>query len=303
MKHQNTLWFSIILAMWLMLVLSFTGLYLIEYMIPFSRSIKGVENASQAFYEGYAWVENSLLSIYSGDIWDDYSDDFIWNQDFAYTVTASWSIIPFDWKWNSEYDSNWNKISQNIPISIFLGKNRLHTWWSDRIRFSLRVPDFDGDGNSENLKTSDGDDDIILWQLSSTTDSISSRSGSLITESDINLDIIETSLWSSTSLSEGITLDGTDRSFQWFYNNNSSECDDVNNECVLKISIINPLISDNLWSSTIPYLEYQIHTDTVIPLSQSYVTSEGKSYGFTKKLELVIPQQSTSSAFDFTVLQ
>jgi hypothetical protein len=37
-----------------MLVLSFTGLYLLEYMIPFSRNIKGIENASQAFYESYA---------------------------------------------------------------------------------------------------------------------------------------------------------------------------------------------------------------------------------------------------------
>jgi hypothetical protein len=275
-------------------------------MIPFSRNIKGIENASQAFYESYAWVENSLLSIYLADIWEDDSKPFTSsvNQDYSYTVTSSGTTIPLAWKWTSEYDSNWNKISQDTPISIFLGKNRLSTWWPDRIRLSLRVPDFDGDWSLENLKTSDGDDDIILWQLSSTTDSISSRSGSLVTESDINSDLDEVFLWNSTPLSRWVLLNGNNSTFVSFYTNASQwACNVTSNECVLKISIINPLISDNLGSSTIPYLEYQIHTDTVIPLSQSYVTSEGKSFGFTKKLELVVPQQSTSSAFDFTVLQ
>lgn len=302
-KNQNTSWFSIILAMWLVLILSFTGLYLLEYMVPFSRSIKGIENASQAYYESYSWVEDSLLSIYSGNIGIDYSKNFITVQDFEYTVVSSWLVIPVAWKWNSEYDNDWNQISQTKPISLLVWNDRLDGGGNNRIRLSLRVPDIDDNELPDNLNIVDGTDDIILWQLSSATDSISSRPGSLITEFDINISLDEESLWAITTLSEGVILDGTNRSFEWFYNSNSSDCDDTNNECVLKISVINPLISSNAGSSLIPYLEYQIHIDRVIPLAQSYITSQWKSYGFTKQLEVSVPQQSTSSAFDFTVLQ
>lgn len=303
MKYQQTSWFSIVLAMWLMLILSFTGLYLLEYMIPFSRNIKGIENASQAFYESYAWVEDSLLLIHSWSVGDDYSKVFSGDQDYQYSVTSSGTVTPTAWKWNSEYNQDWNKFSQDTPISLLVWKNRLSSWWSDRIRFSLRVPDFDNDSNPDNLKISDGIDDIVLWQLSSPSDSLSSRSWSLITESDINSNVDEVSFWNTVSLSEWVTLDGTDRTFQWFYNNNTSACTDINTECVLKVSIINPLISSNAGSSIIPYLEYQIHIDTTIPLTHSYISAQWKSYGFTKKLEVAVPVQSTSSAFDFTVLQ
>lgn len=294
--------FSIILAIGLVLLLSLTGLYLIEYTVPFARNIKGVENASQAFYESYSGLEDSLLEIYSDDIWEDHHNDLNWAlaQDFWYQVTSSGVLIPIAWKGDSIFDADWNRVSQDDPISLLVWKNRLNTWWTDRIRFSVRVPDLDT-SNSDDLKTLDGDDDIILWQLSSATESLSSRSWSLVSESDINAGIVEESLWNTVSLSQWVTLDGIDRSFQWFYDNNSSPCNDLNNECVLKISIINPLIEVS--DTIIPYLEYQIHIDTVIPLWDSYVRSQGKSYGFSKILELQAPNQSTSSAFDFTVLQ
>jgi len=54
--------------MGLTLLLSFTGLYLLEYIVPFSRNIKDVENASQAFYEGYAGVEDALYTISQNEI-------------------------------------------------------------------------------------------------------------------------------------------------------------------------------------------------------------------------------------------
>ena len=303
-QHKDTSWFSIVLAMWLVLILSFTGLFLLEYMIPFSRNIKWIENASQAFYESYSGVEEGILLIHSGSLWEDYTDSFTGVKDFKLDVTSSGSIIPIAWKWNSEFDSDWNRLSQDTPISLLVWRDDLDSGWNDRIRLSLRVPDFDRDGSPDNLNIADGTQDIILWQLSSDSSSISSRSGSLITESDINLwTINETSLWNISTLSEWVMLDGTDQNFNWFYNNNSTPCNDVNNDCVLKISVINPLISSNIWSNSIPYLEYQIHTDTVIPLAQSYVVSQWKSFWFTKTLEVSVQQQSTSSAFDFTVLQ
>ncbi len=66
MQYKNTSAFSIVLALGLMLLLSFTGLYLLEYIVPFSRNVKGVENASKAFYQSYAALEEAILQTYSG---------------------------------------------------------------------------------------------------------------------------------------------------------------------------------------------------------------------------------------------
>ncbi len=298
---KNKKWFSIVLAMAMALVLSFTGLYLIEYMIPFSKNIKWIENASQAFYQGYSWVEEWMLLTYSGSIGTNYSKTASSPQDYQYDVTSVSTLIPDAWKWNSDYDTDWNTLSGDNSISLLVWRNRLNTW-VNRIRLSLRVPDFDGDTSPDALNTADGIDDIILWQLSSETDSMSSRSWSLLTESDINSGVTNRSLWSGVGLADWVLQNGdSTNNFQWFYGNNSSPCSSSTNECILKISIINPLISNSL--GNIPYIEYQILTNTAIPLPRAYVTTQGLSYGFTKTLEVDIPIRQTNSAFDFTVLQ
>lgn len=52
--------FSIVFALGITLLLCFMGLYLLEYMVPYSRNVKGIEFASQAFYESYAGVEDAM---------------------------------------------------------------------------------------------------------------------------------------------------------------------------------------------------------------------------------------------------
>jgi len=52
-----------------------------------------------------------------------------------------------------------------------------------------------------------------------------------------------------------------------------------------------------------PYLEYQVQTSNAIPLQLPVVVSEGKSSGFSKRLEAAIPQETTNAAFDFTIFQ
>jgi hypothetical protein len=42
---------------------------------------------------------------------------------------------------------------------------------------------------------------------------------------------------------------------------------------------------------------------TVIPFQESYISALGRSNGFKKELEVVLPHPVTNSAFDFTVLQ
>ena len=294
MKQYNTSWFSIVLALGLTLLLSFTGLYLLEYMVPFSRNIKGIENASKWFYQSYGWIEDALFHTLDGNIWDEYFDGYSGLEDFSYQVTASGTQLPPAGEGNSNFTSNRNKISQWDSIQLLIWADRLPNTGTDQLILRARIPDLDGDGNNTETFDTLPDDDIIFWQLSSSTDSLSA-SWSLIDESDINANgLTNYRIWNKN----GVKLDGTDEDFGPFYNTN---CRGVN-ECVLKISVIHPLIlSTN--DTVIPYLEYRIDTSSSIPLRYAYIESNGKAYSFTKELKVAIPQQTTNSAFDFTVFQ
>ena len=98
----------------------------------------------------------------------------------------------------------------------------------------------------------------------------------------------------------GTLLDGTPSNFTAFY---VSNCNSAGRECVLKISVINPLVSTLIGSPKIPYLEYRLYSNAVIPLRSAIVSSQGKSYGFSKKLKIQVPQTTTNAAFNFTVFQ
>lgn len=285
MKAVNNTWFSIVLAMWIVLLLSLIWLYLMEYMIPFSRNVKGIENASQAYYESYAGVEENLFNVYDGNMWENHSKLFWAVQDYQYTFLWNGTVIPTPWQGNSQ-DTNYSRISQSEPISLEIWGSSFGTAGS-YIRLQLKVPNggfFDTPLN----------DDIILVQLASENGSLSSAPWELIQESDV--DDTEFNLL----LEDGVTLAGDPRTFREYYNDLG--CSGTSARCVMKISVIGPLIS-NSWDAIIPYLEYRIESSDSIPLPNPLMTSQGKSFWFTKNLEVFIPQRFTSSAFDFTVLQ
>lgn len=283
-----------------MLLLSFTGLYVIEHMIPFSRNVKGIENASQAFFESYAGIEEAFYDIYTGDIGDEFQDDLDITQsnDFSYTVTATGSRLPPIGMWQSSLDSNWNTLSEWNTVQLLIWEGRLNSpLVNNRIRLLRRVPDFDGVSwvtDKDILNTLDGDDEIILWQLSSEDDTLITRSWSLITESDVNSSG-QTNLW----MQWGTKLDGvSDEIFRDFY---TSNCSGVWDECVLKILLIRDIFSTD--NRELPFLEYQIRTTANIPTRFSHIGSFGQSSWFGKRLESSIPQETTNSAFDFTIFQ
>lgn len=296
--NKNNKWFSIVLALWLALILSYTGIFLLDYMVPFSRNIVGIEHASKAYYESYGGIEDALYTLSQNPTGYTTWPVSVWN--YEYAIAGQWQVIPAVGTGNSPFDTNWNRLSQNEPIQLRVGQNRLSSGGSDRIRLSIRVPNFDGAGD---VLDNTPNDDILLWQLSSSNESISTRDGEFITESDINAGITSESLWNSgvSSHGEWVLVDGTDRTFEWFYNNNSSPCNNGLNECVLKISVINPLITNG--GDTIPFIEYRIETDTLIPLRYAQLESDGSSQAYTKNIRVAFPQQTTSSAFDFTVFQ
>jgi len=288
MNNTNQNWFSIILAMWVVLILSLTWLYLVEYMIPFSRDIKGIENASQAFYESYGWVEENILQVYSWSLWSDYSKSSSSLQDYEYTFLGSGDRVPALGQWNSEFDSDFSRFSQTETISLQVWNGRF-TDVSEDIFFRFQIPEFWW--VSQNFAPPNND--IILWQLSWRWGTLTSASGALIQENDANSNI---NIWSSV----WAPLTGSDEVFSDYFRD-VLDCDNPANTCTLKISVINPLISSN--NSLVPYLEYSIQTSDPIPYPNPMMTSKGNSFGFSKTLEVFIPQEVTSSAFDFTVLQ
>lgn len=285
MKDSNTAWFSIVLAMWIVLLLSLTWLYLMEYMIPFSRNVRGIENASQAFYLSYGGVEENVLKVYSWSIWLNHqSFPYTWLEWFEYSFTWSSTVIPQAGQWNAQ-NLNYSRFSQSEPISLQIGNGRLTNGW-ESISLDLTIP------NSVSFQ-SPTSDEIILVQLSWELGSLSSASGALIRESDVNTTI-------NLLNRNGTPLTWLDRTFRQFFWD--LWCVNAGTDCVLKLSIIRPLIS-NSWNAPIPYLQYRITSSKPLPYPNPLMSSVGKSFWFSKTLKAFIPQQATSSAFDFTVLQ
>ncbi len=295
---NNTSWFSIVLAMWLVVILSLTGLYVIEYMVPFSKNIKWIENASQAFYESYAWVEDTLLRVYSWSIGTDYSDPLTGNQDYGYSFVSRGLEIPTPGLWNSPYDDpnvdNFSTVSQIAPVSLAVGDN-VFGGGTNSLTLTLRVPDFDRSGWLDSLE-SGWYSDVSLWQLSSENNSLTSKNLINISAATktVSLNLFATgNMW--LELWDAVSDTGT--RFSDFY---TSECWSWN-ACTLKISVIKPLVSPS--GGVYPFLEYRLVSSDLLPYPNTLIQSRWKSYGFTKSLDVYVPQQTTSSAFDFTVLQ
>jgi len=276
-----------------MVLMSSIGLYLLEYMIPFSRNVKGIENASKAYYQSYGWIEDALLYSYSGWVGYETTNTLSGSIDYWYRMEAITTTFPAPWLWDSPFDLDWNTISQARWIQLSIGNNRLFSW-PNRFNIKFRVPDFNRNATVDALDTSPNDD-IILWQLSSSINSISSRDGALITENDVDGNYIN--FWTTSWVGRWVYRDWSPGNFFNFYN---SECW-VWSECVLKISVINPLE----WSggNQYPFLEYHIYTSQDIPSQFRQIQVVGQSLNFKKTLNISVLQQNTNAAFDFAIIQ
>jgi len=299
MHIQQKKWFSILLALGFMLLMSSIGIYLLTYIVPFSRSVVGIENASNSYYQAYGGIEDVLFYSYSGGIGFDTSNWITLDVDYGYNTYSSGTMIPRPWFWGSPFDDEWNTISQTQWIQISIWNNRFPnpgiSW--DRLQMRFRVPDFDQDtlGLPDSLDTTP-DSDLILITMSSPTNSMSSRSGSLMLESEI--DSSPRDIFNTSSFWQWVYQNGIDDNFINFYN---AEC--VTQECTLKISLINPILSNVSWNKILPFLEYQIDSSRSIPTSFRQIQATGQSVGFQKNLEISVLQQNTNTAFDFAIFQ
>lgn len=290
-NHWNKKAFALVIAMWLTLIMWLIAYFLLEYMIPFARNTKGIENATRAYYQAETAIEDALYFVnkqrldYSTESWSIMPSGSIWN---SFSVEASWNLLPPVWKWNSEFDMDWNTISQWNPIQLDIWNWTILDWSS--VQFSFRVPDLDWDWNNTNQTLSWWTvTPIINWQLVSENNSLSAT-GSWINADDIDWSAINFSAKNWKDLSDNIS------NFWTFYNDNCWST------CTLKLSIINKLELE--YNNTpVPYLEWKINFNTLVPLRYTNIETSGKSYWFKKDLDVRVPQQTVNEAFDFTVFQ
>nr|MDD3720048.1 hypothetical protein [Candidatus Gracilibacteria bacterium] len=293
--------FSLIVAMFLILVTSLLALYLLEYIIPFARNTEGMENGTRAYYESNKGVESTLFAMKKNDAYFETGKTMpTTSTGYSFKLISTGSLIPKIGEGNSDYNIDFNKIGPGIPVQLFL-KGSIN--WNN-VKFYFKVPDLDNNPTTNEV-FSGGTAPVINWQLSSEKDTLNST-GSYVIYDNIN-DSTGTINSINFSGKDGLILSGTTETFTYFYNDSVNKC--VASGCILKLSVVNELKTNN--GKKIPYLEYKIDFTTAGPGSNpinvanyySKITTSGKSTGYRKDLELDIPQQTTIESFDFTVFQ
>lgn len=297
--------FSIMFAMWMALISTLIVIYMLEYMIPFSKNVKGIENSTAAYYNAMSAVENSLYFITQNTIWSE-SGTILPSTatGSSFQIYASGVTLPSPWYGNSEFDTNRSRLSIWEPVQISLPAGI--AWWSTKIFF--RVPNFDYiPWTIDTIDASINGQDLINWQLSSTWTTLNSQVWSRFTNSNVcsstnngsstfcvtTWNVVSTKLWTK--------LDNTTQNIQNFYTANCL----ADYECTFKLSIINSLKwqTNGIAWKAIPYLEYKIIFPINVPSNIVRINIKGKSYGFQKEFDIFSPRESLIEAFDFTVFQ
>lgn len=297
---NNIQWFSIMIGMGLTILIVMSAYVLLAYMIPFMKSVRGVENTSWAYYQAYSGIEQALyhtkmrlktpwlsLTSETGSFMQPNS-----STGATFRTFSSGTTIPQEWYGNSEYDEDFNIISQMEPIQLEIGNGYIVSGVNN-LKFKFKVPKI-SEVSSVTLSWSTSTWAIVNWTVSSENNTLFAT-WNWLTASDINSGATFFDIWWKS----WITLTGGVVSFSDFYN---LSCKLLGDSCILKMSVVNDLVLNN--NTQIPYLEYKLDFwANSLPDRYTRIKSDGKSYGFQKTLDVRVPQQTVNQAFDFTVFQ
>lgn len=289
---KNTQWFSIIIAIGLVLFISLSSYVILDTIIPFSKNTKGIEQSTSAYYFAWGAVEQALyfvsqrpksnLTTESGSTLSSTSTGM------SFQTFSSGVLIPSFGKGNSEYNRDYNQISLSEPIQMEVGDNVISNW--NTVIFDFKIPAFTWGTLTLVWGASTP---IINWTLVGENESLVAD-GTFVNATQITQ---SSSTWKAFWQS-GRKLDGSTQLFQSFY---SAHCGTWKS-CILKMSVVNSLALAT--GQKIPYIEYKINFNGVsVPERYTRIEASGKSYGFKKTIEVQVPQQTINQAFDFTVFQ
>jgi hypothetical protein len=283
-KNKKAL--SLVIAIWVTLVMSLLALFILEYMFPFAKNTKWIENSVVAYYLADSGIEDALYFMSWASLWAEKHKNLTWVQDYSINMIASWTVLPPAWEWNSEFDKNFNIIRIWEPIQL-----EIWHWKLNNLKIYFKVPKWQSLSNTNSW--------IINWQLIA-QDDVLNASWSQITWSQINWDLknwkkIFKNWWDNENWR--VTSDDSSKTFSQFY---SDKCNWSNSWCILKMSVINELKITNWY---VPYLEWKIENNNKLPLRYTIIKTKWRSYWFEKSLKVRIPQQTVNEAYDFTVFQ
>jgi hypothetical protein len=181
------------------------------------------------------------------------------------------------------------------------------------VYFHFRVPDLDRDpATAETMDASLNGKWIVNWVIASSTEVLfASGETNVFVQQEIK-DSRNPELASVTIQNKnGNTSSGWNMIFDFFYRDSSHLNGlDVSNGkcssfgCTMKLSLLRPILLAN--GKTIPFLEYKIDFSAYsagIPDQFINLTTKGYSNGFLRTRTIQIPQITTNTALDFTVLQ
>ena len=288
---KNKKWLSLVVAISMALLMWLLAIYILEYMIPFSKNTKGIENSVWAYYLADSAIEDALYSMSWQTLGYEKTDSLSGNRDYSIAMSANWNTLPPSGEWNSEFDKDYNILRLWDPIQIEVWSGAITS--SSNFKIYIKVPDLNS-ASEQDETLSWASLKIANWQLSSSSD-VLNASGSQITATEINNDW---SSWISLWNKVWSNLANDSKTFSNFY---WSECNGSWEVCKLKISVINKLELTN--GTNVPYLEWKIVNGSSIPLRYTIIDTIWRSYGFRKILKVKVPQQTVNEAFDFTVFQ
>lgn len=271
----------------------------LEKILGLGRTSGAIGNSAQAYTIATGLIEEQLMTgaMTRAEPWNiptrtEWSTTSTWRTLTAYT---GGNMIPDIWKWNSEFDKNWNIIALGEPVQIVIPP-LLGNWGS--VNFYFRVPTIPGESTDTGALSSSG---IILWTFGYS-------GASLYASGDTNIFKMNDITW----LNEIITSIGVPTmwqtntwltiSFENFYNTIWWNCAWF--QCTLKLSMIRPFVNDKASNpKSYPFLEYKIEFPTRIPSQYMIIDSSSSIYGYIRSRQVRIPQITSNTATDFAVLQ
>lgn len=323
-------WSAMLIAILVIVFITSLMIYFMEKIVPISKNIKWVENSTAAYYEAQSWVEEALLYMSRdnpvAETWATFNlSKPIW---YSISMSASWTLTPQDWYWNSEYDSNFNRIWPWEPIQIPIRDNILSSW---NIHILLRAPNLDWTCSTSDYTTIMWwtwmiINWILTWSWNTLYSSwwITANMINDVKKSNLNSNECDKQFWIDFYLTNPWTLPNNWilidnwNDLNWsgwilidFYNSsgpfvwkwlwtNWSVCSWY--KCSIKFSIVTPLKNNNTWQS-IPYLEYKAWIWNSTPLQYAIIETDWFSRWFKRHTKKEVRQLTTNEALDFTVFQ
>ena len=277
----------------------------LEKILGLGRTSGAIGNSAQAYTLATGLIEEQLMTgaMTRAEPWNiptrsEWSTTSTWRTLTAYT---GGNMIPDIWKWNSEFDKNWNITTLGEPIQIVIP-----SWLGDwsGVNFYFRVPNIPNETSDTGSLSGSG---IILWTFGYSGASLyASGETNIFKMSDIGntARTISSYSWQTNT--------GSSFRFDNFYGDatsgvgtNGAKCT-TSFQCTLKLSMIRPFVNDKASNpKSYSFLEYKIEfpLGTRIPSQYMIIDSSSSIYGYIRSLQVRIPQITSNTATDFAVLQ